>query len=104
MYVPRTPCPVGLSGYRGLACGPQCKCGGACGMGRARGMGLFDSLDFTTWGWGEIGVILIGGYLIVNLLGDIGTGSRRARQYVKSSQRKRLAARRKAVLAKAGLA
>lgn len=79
MYMNRTICPIGLTGMPlaqfqgGLRCGPGgCKCGGKCaGLGRHHaGMGLFDTADFTTWGWGEWATIGVGVYLVMSLAGD----------------------------------
>jgi hypothetical protein len=50
MYMNRTLCPVGLTGFR-----------------RTSGLGLFDTADFTQWGWGEWGAIGAGLYLVLNL-------------------------------------
>ena len=49
MYVNRTPCPVGLTGHR------------------PKGLGLFDSMDFSTWGWGEWLAVGAGAYVLLKL-------------------------------------
>jgi hypothetical protein len=103
MYVARTPCPIGLTGYAsptraytpwtagtGLR-SAGCKCGGSCagcgGMGRHRhGMGLFDTADFTTWGWGEWLTIGAGVYFVLSLAGDT---SRAVKSTRKASKRVR---------------
>lgn len=103
MYVPSAQCPVtmptvspapysGVSGLRrGLGCaGPNCRCGGSCGMGRHRGMGLFDSMDFTTWGIGEWGVIGVGAYLILSLAGDVRTGGTAVKKYQRRRRRAKM--------------
>jgi hypothetical protein len=51
----------------------------------ARGLGLFDSMDFTTWGIAEWGIVAVGAYLILSLAGDVGRG----RKKVKRALRKR---------------
>jgi hypothetical protein len=51
------------------------------------GLGLFDSMDFTTWGVGEWGVVIVGAYLVGSLIGDTG----RARKSVKRRFRRRAA-------------
>lgn len=61
----------------GLGCtGGACNCGGACkGLGQAGlfGTGLFESLDTSTWGWGEWASIAVGGYLVIKLFLDAQT-------------------------------
>ena len=37
-----------------------------------RGMGLFDSMDVSTWGIGEWGLIIGGFYIAMKLFGDVG--------------------------------
>ena len=66
----------------GMGCaGMGCGCGGSC----KRGLGLFDSMDFTTWGPAEFAVIGVGAYLILSLAGD----TRRAATSVRKSVRRR---------------
>jgi hypothetical protein len=50
------PPPYGFAAGLGCA-GGTCDCGGVC----QHGLGLFDSMDFTTWGAGEWGIVLLGG-------------------------------------------
>jgi hypothetical protein len=69
----------------GLGC-PGCN-------GRCRGVGLFDSLDFSTWGIMEWGAVALGAYLLLSLWGDVGRTARRVR--TSSSKRKRKAERRR---------
>lgn len=52
-----------------------CNCGGSCG-GCHKGIGLFDSMDFSTWGLGEWGMIAVGAYLVVSLMGDTKRAAR----------------------------
>jgi hypothetical protein len=107
MYVNRTVCPLfttvstnqtgqtpasvtSLTGLRGAGC----KCGGSCagcksGLHGHHGMGLFDSMDFTTWGWQEWGIIGAGAYLVMSIIGDIGKGSRRVSGYRSKSRKRR---------------
>jgi hypothetical protein len=54
MYMNRTPCPISLSGYPGTGTRPK-------------GMGLFDSMDFSTWGWEEWLVVGAGVYVLAKL-------------------------------------
>lgn len=58
----------------GLGCGGGCGCGGTCGGGGGRhdhaGLGLFDSMDWTTWGLGEWTAIAIGSYVLLSVIGD----------------------------------
>ena len=68
-----TDAPVDLSDIYGVA---------AAGLGGYRGMGLFDSLDFTTWGWGEWVALAAGAYFGTKLIGDIGKGARTVRKRV----------------------
>ena len=44
------------------------------------GLGLFESADFTTWGVGEWGVILVGAYLVGSLIGDTGRGTKQVKR------------------------
>lgn len=47
----------GCSGLGGCGCGGTCK----------GGLGLFDSgMDFTTWGWQEWGIVIVGGYVALS--------------------------------------
>lgn len=46
-----------------------CHCGGTCGHCKA-GLGLFDSMDFTTWGVGEWATVALGVYLLSSMFGD----------------------------------
>ena len=70
----------------GLGCG--CGCGGGCA---SKGMGLFDSMDMSTWGWGEWGAIAVGVYLLVNVVGDVKVAGKKLR-----SAKSRVRARREA--------
>lgn len=67
----------------------DCGCGGSCGGcgGHDHGMGLFDSMDPTTWGTGELIVAGVGGYLAVKLVGDLGKGGKRVKRAVRRSPR-----------------
>jgi hypothetical protein len=62
---------------------------------RACGLGLFDSMDFSTWGFGELLVIALGGYLAIRLMGDVGkvagtVKKRRRSSAARAARRKRL--------------
>ena len=48
-------------GKRGLGCGCTTPCANC-------GLGLFDSMDFTTWGWPEYVIIGIAGYMFVSTI------------------------------------
>jgi hypothetical protein len=119
VYIARTLCPIGLTGYAsptraytpwmagtGLRMGGGCKCGGSCAgcsvMGRHHhGMGIFDTTDFSQWGWQEWGIILVGGYFVLSLIGDIGAGSRKISSYrSKGRTRRKKRAEIKARMAK----
>jgi hypothetical protein len=79
MYKPSIPC-AGNSTTQlggGLGC---IACNGTCG-----GLGLFDSMDFTSWGIAEWAVVGVGAYLVLSLAGD----TRRAAVRVKRSVRRR---------------
>ena len=56
----------GLERLAGMGCG---SCGGNCGRCK-QGLGLFDSMDFTTWGLGEWALVGIGAYLVLSIAGD----------------------------------
>jgi len=74
----------------GLGNAAACRCGGTCG--HCRGLGLFDSMDFTTWGWSEWGMVAGGLYLLGSVLGDVGRTKRKISKTVRARQSK--AARR----------
>jgi len=107
MAIQFPPPPKGMSGC-------SCGCGGKCGsmkrssvihdgvgnyvtvanpvsthaLQSTMGLGLFDSMDFTTWGVAEWGIVAVGAYLVLSLAGDVGRGTKR----VKRSFRRRRAA------------
>ena len=117
MYVNRTTCPLdltpgaalsaaGMSGFRrGLSGG--CKCGGNCAgcrgglHGHRHGMGLFDSADFTTWGWGEWGIIAAGAYLVMSLVGDTTRAAKTTQAEFTRRKRRAARSRRRRVAAEA---
>jgi hypothetical protein len=49
MYMNRTSCPIGITGFR------------------PKGLGVFDSSDTSTWGWGEWLTIAAGAYVVLKL-------------------------------------
>lgn len=70
---------------RGIGCGgDSCNCGGTCGG--SSGIGLFDSMDFTTWGVGEWGMVALGAYLVISLFNDAG----RAGKTIRKATRRRV--------------
>jgi hypothetical protein len=79
------------SACNGLGCAA---CGGTCGqngMGQTDsaglfGTGLFTSADPTQWGWGEYLTIFLGGYLVINLFGDVSKGARAAYSPIKRAR------------------
>jgi hypothetical protein len=73
--VPRSP---------GLGCGGSCGCGGTCGKHDHAGLGLFDSMDWTTWGLGEWTAIGIGTYVLMSIIGDTKRGVTRTRRVAKA--------------------
>jgi len=76
------PC-AGLSG-----CG--CGCGGKCGMG------LFEAgMDFTSWGWPEWTVALIGGYALISMWQTTGRAARTIRAIPGERRKARAAAYRR---------
>ncbi len=80
---------------RGLGCAGCCsKCSSGSGCDRA-GLGMFDSLDFSTWGPLEWIVVGLGGFAAYSML---STTSRGVRQVRKSVRAGRAAAARKAQL------
>jgi hypothetical protein len=61
---------------------------------RPGGLGFFDSFDLSSWGLAEWGSILVGGYLVASLVGDVGAARKRVRKARSSRQfRKREAER-----------
>ena len=69
---------AGLGGCRGMGCGGMKGCGCA-------GLGLFDAgMDFTTWGWPEWGIVGVGVYAAMSLLGDTKRGVDRTRRVGKA--------------------
>ena len=70
--------PRGHSGKGFGSCCQSCASGGAC-TGHDHGLGqLFASgLDYTQWGWGEWAAVAVGAYLVINLAGDIMSGTRK---------------------------
>ena len=58
-----------------------------------RGMGLFDSADWTTWGWGEWLTIAAGAYFLWKIMSDVGKGASKVKRTVR--RRRSRAARRK---------
>jgi hypothetical protein len=88
MYTPSIPCSGNTNlqlggGLSGLGCRGRlggCGCGGTCA-----GLGLFDSgMDFTTWGWPEWGIVGVGIYAALSMLGDTKRGFQRARRIGKA--------------------
>jgi hypothetical protein len=64
-------------------------------------MGIFDTADLSQWGWQEWGIILVGGYFVLSLIGDIGAGSRKISSYrSKGRTRRKKRAEIKARMAK----
>jgi hypothetical protein len=45
------------------------------------GLGLFDSMDFTSWGLPEWGIVAVGAYLVLSLAGDTRRGVTRVRKF-----------------------
>lgn len=64
----------------------DCGCGGQCGHCGGHGLGIFDSMDFTTWGVAEWGTVALGVYLVGSLFSDTRGLGRRIR---KASRRRR---------------
>lgn len=65
--------PIDLSDVYGIA---------SAGLGHY-GMGLFDSADWTTWGWGEWATIGVGLYFGMKLIGDVSKGAKSVRKTVR---------------------
>lgn len=61
----------------------------AAGLGGYRGMGLFDSMDFTTWGWQEYLAIGAAAYFGLKLIGDIGRGASTVRKAARARSTRR---------------
>lgn len=69
------------------SCAKGSNCSGSCGGG-LMGLGMFESMDFTTWGLPEWAAIGVGAYLVLSLAGD----TRRAATGVRKFRRRRRAA------------
>jgi hypothetical protein len=82
------PPPVLRSGVGDCGCG--CNGAGACGGGHHHGMGLFDSMDISTWGVGEWGIVALGLYLVGSLMGD----TKRATKKIRKVTRRRVRTQR----------
>jgi hypothetical protein len=85
--------PAPILPARGVGCAGDCGCGGACG--HAPGIGLFDSTDFTQWGFAEWGTIAVGAYLVISIFSDMGKASKTikrgySRRRSRSQRRERL--------------
>jgi hypothetical protein len=52
--------------------------------------GLFSSTDISTWTW-EWGVLLVGGYFLIKVLGDVGKVRRKVSRGSKKARKKRAA-------------
>lgn len=75
--------PAGLGGC-GCGCNDGCGCGG--------GLGLFDSgLDLNQWGIAEWGTVAVGAYLVLSLLGDLGSARKKVGRYKSKSTARRRA-------------
>jgi hypothetical protein len=120
MYVVASQCPATVPktapGFAGLG-GCGCGCGGGCQKGLGvylpvnhpvpssalqstdehSGLGLFDSMDFTTWGIAEWAAIGFGLYIVGSVLGDFGRGRARVSKAVR---KRKYSAKRKAELKK----
>lgn len=88
MYAPAAS--MGL-GCAGKPCG-SCACNRARGMGQATGLlgtTLFESTDFTQWGWGEYAVIAGGVYLLYSLTSDVKSVQRSVKRSGTRSRNRR---------------
>jgi hypothetical protein len=85
----------GLSG-----CGGGCGCGGrcsdGCGLGQTGlfGTNLFESMDISTWGFGEWGAIAVGAYLLVSLMSDTKSVAKSVSKSSKARRRSKASALR----------
>lgn len=78
--------PIPSTGLGDCGCGGKC---GGCGHNHGvSGFGLFDSMDFTTWGWQEWGVVGLIAWGAVGILSDV----KRARRKVRRASRRRATA------------
>lgn len=68
-----------MTRYRGMGCG----CGKGCGMG------LFNSLDFSTWGWPEWAILGLGGYMALSTAFTTQRAAYRVRKSLKRYARRR---------------
>ena len=69
--------PVG--GLNGIGCCASCESGGKC----ESGLGLFDTMDVSTWGWGEWGIVIFGGYMVLSTLMTTTRGVKRVGRGIK---------------------
>lgn len=70
-------------------CGCGCKGAGTCGGGdgHSHGVGLFESMDFNTWGLPEYAAIGFGLYIVSSIIGDTNRGVQRVRRYKAAAKR-----------------
>jgi hypothetical protein len=77
-------------GLRGMGCGGRgmgCACKG--------GLGLFDSMDFSTWGASEWAIVLVGGYMVISTIFTTKRAASRVRAIPGERRQKRAAALRR---------
>lgn len=76
-------CAQGGSCGRGLS---GCGCAGLCGR---RGLGLFETgLDFSGWGWPEVAIVALGGYMLLSTVFTTQRATRRVGKSFKRYQRR----------------
>jgi hypothetical protein len=73
---------------RGLGCG----CKGLAGCPCSGGLGLFDSLDFSTWGWPEWAILALGGYMVLSTVFTTQRATTRVRKSLRRYVRRRAVA------------
>jgi hypothetical protein len=53
------------------------------------GMGMFDSADWTTWGFAEWVTIALGAYLVWKLMSDVSAGATKVKRTVRKRRSRR---------------
>jgi len=96
MYLPATGLGAVTRGLGDCGCGGQCGGHGSCltkspGLG-SYGLGLFDSMDFTTWGVGEWSIVAFAGFALFSMFSTTKRGVGKVKRTVRKSRKSRKSA------------